>query len=140
MMRAVCGVYPPAKLLGTFLVEGFNSKNNRSRVECMEECAAMIDTHGIEHTKGVKVLPALVELVGSKEAAIRSTALNVLAAVYKHVGADVWGMMGKCSDVKVCPLTRALTLPGTVNSVFVLMRIGPFGWEIPSVSRRPLSL
>jgi cytoskeleton-associated protein 5 len=101
MMRAVCGVYPPAKVLGTFLVEAFHSKNNRSRIECMEECAAMIERHGVEHTKGARALPALVELVGSKETAIRQTALNCLASVYRHVGVDVWPMLGKCSDVKI---------------------------------------
>ena len=40
-----------SKLLGLYMLEGFHSKNTRSRVECLEEAAALIERHGMDTTK-----------------------------------------------------------------------------------------
>jgi hypothetical protein len=102
VIRLVCGVYPVSKLLGLYMMETFHSKNTKSKVECLEQAAALIERHGMETTKGARVLPTVVELVGNRDTTMRGTALNTLAAVYRLLGDNIWKYLGKAiTDNKV---------------------------------------
>lgn len=47
ILRGVCGVFPASKAVA-FLAAGLGGKNSRSRVECLEEIAAVVERHGLE--------------------------------------------------------------------------------------------
>lgn len=101
LMRAACGLYPVSKFVA-FLGSGLSSKNNRSRVECLEELAAIIDRHGVEVAEraGAKVLPGVVPLVTERDATLRKSALEVLCAAYRAAGDGVWRYLGKVPDAQ----------------------------------------
>jgi hypothetical protein len=42
-----CHVYPPSKVFA-YAVEGLRSKNNRTRVECVDAIGYMVEEYGIE--------------------------------------------------------------------------------------------
>jgi cytoskeleton-associated protein 5 len=101
LMRAACGLHPVSKvvaLLGT----GLGSKNTRSRVECLEELAAIIERHGIEVAEraGARVLPSVVPLSAERDATLRKSALEVLSGAYRVAGDGVWRHLGKLSDLQ----------------------------------------
>lgn len=47
LMRQITMVYPASKFF-PYLVEGVRSKNNRTRIECVDEVGNLIDRHGVE--------------------------------------------------------------------------------------------
>ena len=101
LMRAACGLYPVSKFVA-FLGAGLGSKNTRSRVECLEELAAIIDRHGVEVAEraGAKVLPGIVPFVTERDATLRKSALEVLSAAYRAAGDGVWRYLGKIADAQ----------------------------------------
>ena len=101
LMRAACGLYPVSKFVA-FLGAGLGSKNTRSRVECLEELAAIIDRHGVEVAEraGAKVLPGIVPFVTERDATLRKSALEVLSAAYRAAGDGVWRYLGKVADAQ----------------------------------------
>jgi len=129
LMRAACGLYPVSKFVA-FLGAGLSSKNTRSRVECLEELAAIIDRHGVEVAEraGTRVLPGVVPLVTERDATLRKSALEVLSAAYRAAGDGVWRYLGKIADTQreaievhfrktVRDLTARGERPGSVASM-----------------------
>ena len=47
MTRLLCSIYPASKVF-CFMIEGLKSKNNRTRIECVENVEFMIEQCGIE--------------------------------------------------------------------------------------------
>lgn len=79
------------------LLEGTRSKNNRSRVECVEEMGCIVQRHGVGSLKSTgkeKVLPLVAKLVGERDKALRGAALSTLAIVYTSEGDAVWKQLG----------------------------------------------
>lgn len=82
------------------LVEGTRSKNNRSRVECVEEMGCIVQRHGVGSLKTTgkeKVLPLVAKLVGERDKALRGAALSTLAVVYTSEGDAIWKQLGTLS-------------------------------------------
>ncbi|GBG84830.1 hypothetical protein CBR_g39205 [Chara braunii] len=99
LMRQISSIYPPSRLFA-FIVEGVRSKNNRTRVECVDQLGSMIDRHGIEIVGSTKALQAIAGLVSERDAAIRNAALTTLATAYKILGDDVWKQLGRLADAQ----------------------------------------
>ncbi len=47
LTRLLCHIYPPSKVFA-YVVEGLRSKNNRTRVECVDAIGYMVEEYGIE--------------------------------------------------------------------------------------------
>lgn len=47
LTRLLCSIYPAPKVFG-FMTDGLKSKNNRTRIECVENIEFMIEQCGIE--------------------------------------------------------------------------------------------
>ena len=47
LIRLLCSIYPAPKVFG-FITDGLKSKNNRTRIECVENIEFMIEQCGIE--------------------------------------------------------------------------------------------
>jgi len=96
IMRGACTVMPVPKFVG-MLALGLSSKNSRSRVECLEELAAVVGTHGFEAVErsGARIMPTIVALAGERDAAVRKAASDALVACYCSVGDSIWKHCGQ---------------------------------------------
>ena len=101
IMQASLAVYPVPKcaaLLGLAL----NSKNTRSRVECLEELGAIVTAHGFEpiERSGARILPTIVALAGERDAAARKAAADTLVTCYKAIGEALWRHCGSLTEAQ----------------------------------------
>lgn len=98
LMGRFSSVYPPSKVFA-FIIDGLQSKNNRTRVECVEEAGDMIEAHGMEIV-GRTTIVAIASLVAERDASLRSSALSTLATIYFIIGEDVWRLAGRLTDAQ----------------------------------------
>ena len=98
LLRLCAKIFPPSKVFSA-VVEGLQSKNNRTKVECVEELGVMIEAHGLDIV-GKTAIASIVSLVAERDATLRSAALNTLAIVYALVGEDIWRLAGRVNDAQ----------------------------------------
>ncbi|XVF26272.1 hypothetical protein REPUB_Repub14bG0001500 [Reevesia pubescens] len=83
-----------------YILEGLRSKNNRTRIECVDLVGFLIDHHGAEITGQLKSLQTVASLTAERDGEIRKAALNTLATGYKILGEDIWRYLGKLTDAQ----------------------------------------
>ncbi|XP_066313403.1 protein MOR1-like isoform X2 [Miscanthus floridulus] len=99
LIKQMVNIYSLPKLL-PYVLEGLRSKNNRTRIECVDIIGYFIDHHGTEVGGLMKNLPSVAALTAERDGEIRKAALNTLATAYKNLGDDVWRYVGKLSDAQ----------------------------------------
>jgi cytoskeleton-associated protein 5 len=128
LIKQMVNIYSLPKLL-PYILEGLRSKNNRTRIECVDIIGYFMDHHGTEvriilssffplliigilslvshfffsslQVSGLlKNLPSVAALTAERDGEIRKAALNTLATAYKNLGDDVWRYVGKLSDAQ----------------------------------------
>nr|CAB3478665.1 unnamed protein product [Digitaria exilis] len=99
LIKQMVNIYSLPKLL-PYMLEGLRSKNNRTRIECVDIIGYFIDHHGTEVGGLMKNLPSVAALTAERDGEIRKAALNTLATAYKNLGDDVWRYVGKLSDAQ----------------------------------------
>ncbi|KAG8078290.1 hypothetical protein GUJ93_ZPchr0007g5646 [Zizania palustris] len=99
LIKQMANIYSLPKLL-PYVLEGLRSKNNRTRIECVDIIGYFIDHHGTEVSGLLKNLPSVAALTAERDGEIRKAALNTLATAYKNLGDDVWRYVGKLSDAQ----------------------------------------
>ncbi|XWS11460.1 hypothetical protein CRYUN_Cryun37aG0000100 [Craigia yunnanensis] len=83
-----------------YILEGLRSKNNRTRIECVDLVGFLIDHHGAEISGHLKSLQIVASLTAERDGEIRKAALNTLATGYKILGEDIWRYVGKLTDAQ----------------------------------------
>ncbi|XVE91320.1 hypothetical protein DITRI_Ditri20bG0144200 [Diplodiscus trichospermus] len=83
-----------------YILEGLRSKNNRTRIECVDLVGFLIDHHGAEISGQLKSLQIVASLTTERDGEIRKAALNTLATGYKILGEDIWRYVGKLTDAQ----------------------------------------
>ncbi|XVF74962.1 hypothetical protein PTKIN_Ptkin13bG0151300 [Pterospermum kingtungense] len=83
-----------------YILEGLRSKNNRTRIECVDLVGFLIDNHGAEIIGHLKSLQIVATLTAERDGEIRKAALNTLATGYKILGEDIWRYVGKLTDAQ----------------------------------------
>ncbi|XP_022721245.1 protein MOR1-like isoform X3 [Durio zibethinus] len=105
-----------------YILEGLRSKNNRTRIECVDLVGFLIDHHGAEISGQLKSLQIVASLTAERDGEIRKAALNTLATGYKIIvldssysscfcvvivemlficqGEDIWRYVGKLTDAQ----------------------------------------
>ncbi|KAK9152687.1 hypothetical protein Sjap_000167 [Stephania japonica] len=91
--------YSAGKLF-PYILEGLRSKNNRTRIECVDLIGFLIDNHGVEISGQWKSLPVVAALTTERDGEIRKAALNTLATAYKSLGDEIWRYVGKLTDAQ----------------------------------------
>ncbi|KAK9131718.1 hypothetical protein Scep_011246 [Stephania cephalantha] len=91
--------YSAGKLF-PYILEGLRSKNNRTRIECVDLIGFLIDNHGAEISGQWKSLPVVAALTSERDGEIRKAALNTLATAYKSLGDEIWRYVGKLTDAQ----------------------------------------
>eukprot|EP01018_Ginkgo_biloba_P037454 Gb_11679 [translate_table: standard] len=99
LTKLISCIYPPQKLF-TFILEGLRSKNNRSRIECVDHIGFMIDHYGVEISGPSKALQSVAVLTSERDGELRKAALNTLATAYKILGEDIWRYVGKLTEAQ----------------------------------------
>ena len=89
-------IYPPEKVFA-FVLAGCSSKNTKSKVECLEEVAAIIHEFGIGicQAKDVKII---AKHASSQDNNVRTAAVQTMGEIYKFAGEKVWAMVGDIPD------------------------------------------
>jgi cytoskeleton-associated protein 5 len=99
LMKVVRRVYAANKFV-PFVMEGLRSKNQRSRIECLNELARLVSNTGIS-VIGKKGLQEIVKLAGAPQKDIREAGVGVIMAVHIKMGSDsvkTLKVIGDCSD------------------------------------------
>ncbi|KAM3333300.1 hypothetical protein ACQJBY_028412 [Aegilops geniculata] len=99
LIKQMINIYSLPKLL-PYILEGLRSKNNRTRIECVDIIGYFMDHNGTEVGGLLKNLPSVAALTAERDGEIRKAALNTLATAYKNLGDDVWRYVGKLSDAQ----------------------------------------
>ncbi|XP_077214159.1 protein MOR1-like [Tasmannia lanceolata] len=99
LTKQITCVYSASKLL-PYTLEGLRSKNNRTRIECVDLIGFLIDQHEAEISGQLKSLQLVAGLTSERDGEIRKAALNTLATAYKNLGEDIWRYVGKLSDAQ----------------------------------------
>ncbi|CAI5988183.1 unnamed protein product [Closterium sp. NIES-65] len=100
LMRSLPLVFPATRVFQA-VVEGLRSKNNRTRIECVEHMEAMLERHGIETMGSSRVpLVTVAALTTERDTELRKAALSMLASVYVVLGDDIWRLLGKLTDAQ----------------------------------------
>jgi hypothetical protein len=98
ILRMICRVYPASKLFG-YVIKGIESKNSRTRIECLDELATLIQRNGMGVVASPsKMFPLIAGQISERDAGVRGGAMNVVAAAWRIVGEEVWGLCGRLSD------------------------------------------
>ncbi|OMO86342.1 CLIP-associated protein [Corchorus capsularis] len=99
LMKQIVQMYSAAKCY-PYILEGLRSKNNRTRIECVDLVGFLIDHHGAEISGQLKSLQIVASLTAERDGELRKAALNTLATGYKILGEDIWRYVGKLTDAQ----------------------------------------
>ncbi|KAG6698376.1 hypothetical protein I3842_08G016300 [Carya illinoinensis] len=99
LTKQIVNLYSASKCF-PYILEGLRSKNNRTRIECVDLIGFIIDHHGAEISGQLKSLQVVASLTAERDGEIRKAALNTLAMGYKILGDDIWRYVGKLTDAQ----------------------------------------
>ncbi|GAV88428.1 HEAT domain-containing protein/CLASP_N domain-containing protein [Cephalotus follicularis] len=99
LTKQIVNVYSATKSF-PYILEGLRSKNNRTRIECVDLVGFLMDHHEAEISGQLKSLQIVASLTAERDGEIRKAALNTLATGYKILGEDIWRYVGKLSDAQ----------------------------------------
>ncbi|XP_038218793.1 protein mini spindles isoform X2 [Zerene cesonia] len=124
LFRQICVVYSVTKLFG-YLMEGLKSKNARQRAECLECINHLLETYGSTVMSGGgggggggggAALRDVARLIGDRDNAVRSAALNCVASAYFLDGEKVYKSIGQISDKDLSLLEERIKRAGKTRS------------------------
>ena len=100
--RAIPTVYLASKFVGYLTTGLVETKSSRTRAECLDEIARLIERHGLlVCLREDKTLLEVFKLVETRDMSLRNCALNCLASAYKVAGESVWKRIGRVSNEQV---------------------------------------
>ncbi|XP_057463028.1 protein MOR1-like isoform X2 [Actinidia eriantha] len=99
LVKQIIHAYSAAKTF-PYILEGLRSRNNRTRIECVDLAGFLIDNHGAEIAGQLKSLQIVASLTAERDGELRKAALNTLATGYKILGDDIWRYVGKLTDAQ----------------------------------------
>ncbi|XP_057470901.1 protein MOR1-like isoform X2 [Actinidia eriantha] len=99
LVKQIIHAYSAAKTF-PYILEGLRSRNNRTRIECVDLAGFLIDNHGTEIAGQLKSLQIVASLTAERDGELRKAALNTLATGFKILGDDIWRYVGKLTDAQ----------------------------------------
>jgi cytoskeleton-associated protein 5 len=82
-------IYPVSKLL-LYFMKGLESKNTRTRIECLDEISWIISRNGSSVFVPAKTVPTIAMYVCDRDATTRNSALSCINEIYLVLGADAF--------------------------------------------------
>lgn len=77
-----------------------NSKNAKTRIECLDEVGSLIQEYGISVMLPTKALPLIASHIGDRDASVRHASLNAIAQAYALIGDPVFKYVGRLNEVE----------------------------------------
>ncbi|CAH9141710.1 unnamed protein product [Cuscuta epithymum] len=99
LMKKIIHTYSASKTF-PYILEGLRSRNNRTRIECVDLVGFLLDNHGAEIGGQLKSLQIVSSLTAERDGELRKAALNALATGYKLLGDDIWRYVGKLTEAQ----------------------------------------
>nr|GMD91866.1 protein MOR1 isoform X1 [Ipomoea batatas] len=99
LMKKIIYTYSASKTF-PYILEGLRSRNNRTRIECVDLVGFLLDNHAAEIGGQLKSLQIVSSLTAERDGEIRKAALNTLATGYKILGDDIWRYVGKLTEAQ----------------------------------------
>ncbi|OZJ04855.1 hypothetical protein BZG36_02598 [Bifiguratus adelaidae] len=93
--EAVC---PLARFVSILMESVATSKNARTRAECLEELAVILETDQFNTIDPSTVLGSLGGHIGDKDSSVRQASLGAISQAYKIIGHDVYTQLGKLNE------------------------------------------
>ncbi|KAJ3335184.1 Microtubule-associated protein, microtubule dynamics during spindle orientation, partial [Kappamyces sp. JEL0680] len=97
IVKKIGRIYPVSKLFA-YLVKGLDSKNSKTRAECLEEMASLIQRHGQNVFQAPKLVPIIALQVGDRDAPCRNAALTAICNIYEVMGEELFKFTTKISE------------------------------------------
>ncbi len=100
VLHGVCAIYSTSRVLD-YLTAGLASKNSRTKVECCDAMAAVVETDGVSVLSASKAKPmaAIAATLKERDGTLRTAALGVIEAVWAQEGADcLWRLLGRLEN------------------------------------------
>ena len=97
ILKKLGRVYPVSKLL-CHLLKGLDSKNSKTRTECLEEIASLIQRHGSSCFVASKTVPLIATQVGDRDPSCRHAALTAICQINEILGDDIQKHLSKISE------------------------------------------
>ncbi|KAJ3121227.1 Cytoskeleton associated protein 5 [Nowakowskiella sp. JEL0407] len=97
IIKLFCRIYPASKLF-VFLIQALESKNAKTRIECLNEIGNLIQRNGLQVCNPSKTLPIIASQISDRDAGVRNAAINVIAQVYMLVGDQVFKYIGRINE------------------------------------------
>ncbi|KAG0164625.1 Microtubule-associated protein, microtubule dynamics during spindle orientation [Apophysomyces sp. BC1034] len=98
IFTAICRIYPASKLINYLLDAASNSKNAKTRAECLEEVGTLIQRNGMSVMLPNKALPLIAIHIGDRDAGVRNAALSAIAQAYILIGDTVFKYMSRLGE------------------------------------------
>jgi cytoskeleton-associated protein 5 len=106
-------VYPVSKLF-VYLMKGLDSKNSRTRVECLDELTALVQRNGQGVFVPSKCVGQIASQVGDRDASVRNSALNLICQIHSVLEEDISQYFSKLSEKEKDLINeRIKRLPGS---------------------------
>jgi cytoskeleton-associated protein 5 len=90
-------VYPASKLF-LHVMKGLESKNSRTRTECLDEIASLLQRNGLNVFNPSKSLPLIATQVSDRDSSVRNASLGAICQAYLKLGDDIYKYLGRLSD------------------------------------------
>jgi cytoskeleton-associated protein 5 len=89
LIKKLPKVVSPSRVYACILDTAVKTKNMRSRSDCLDEMAVLVDANGVEVAGSLKTLAAVAAFVASSSADVRNSALALLTSFYIPMGDKV---------------------------------------------------
>ncbi|SNX84562.1 related to STU2 - Microtubule-associated protein (MAP) of the XMAP215/Dis1 family [Melanopsichium pennsylvanicum] len=108
IFRKMTFIFPPSKLLTSYLENGLPSKNARVRTECLNEVGYLFSKNGLQVCSPSRTLPVIAKQISDRDANVRATALATIGEAYKIIGDEVYKLVGSLPGKEMSMLEERL--------------------------------
>ena len=91
-----CKIHSAEKVFA-IVVQGINSKNAKSKVECLEELSVLVIDYGIEIASN-RDIKFISKQVNSADNNVRAAAVDTMTELFKIIGVKIWTVIGEVPD------------------------------------------
>ncbi|GAC98115.1 microtubule-associated protein [Pseudozyma hubeiensis SY62] len=108
IFRKMTFIFPPSKLLTSYLENGLPSKNARVRTECLSEVGYLFSKNGLQVCSPSRTLPVIAKQISDRDANVRTAALSAIGEAYKIIGDEVYKLVGSLPGKEMSMLEERL--------------------------------
>lgn len=130
IFRKMTFIFPPSKLLTSYLEYGLPSKNARVRTECLNEVGYLFSKNGLQVCSPSRTLPVIAKQISDRDANVRTAALSAIGEAYKIIGDEVYKLVGSLPGKEMSMLEERLkrtTMPSASAPTAVAARTAAGG-------------